>query len=422
MVKVMFNERPQTSSSDHPKTPVLSLILCSRNDNYMGDSRWRLQTTINLIAQNVHELDREEDVELVVADWGSEVPLHTVLELSPVAARMVSFVIIPPALASTIQRDGPFSEVHALNAAARRINGQFAGRIDQDTFVGKRFLNTFFELYEGTQTLEVPLNSALLFANRRSIPYRFAVRCPSLKHVNSFIHLLGPLLKVNKINPLWPDVFWASATGIWLLHRDVWNECGGYDEKLIYYNSMEEDMILRLAKKYAIVDLGKLVNYDFYHLDHFRFQSPSETTSFSAFSMRSFHGHKTNPRMDLNKPPSEFHPNNEHWGLMQHPLEVIPYPSDRGLSETETLNQPRFNRLSFMLILLSTVTQIVWDGLIGVFLRTYLLWRHRAIVAWEGVRGQPLTRWPRILTSLWNHRQSLKDPGRMAHKKVGDEA
>lgn len=416
----MYSERPQTSSSDHSKNPVLSLILCSRNDNYMGDSRWRLQTTINLIAQNVHELDREEDVEIMVADWGSEVPLHTVLQLSPVAARMVSFVIIPPALASDIQRDSPFSEVHALNSAARRINGQYVGRIDQDTIVGKRFLNAFFELYEGTQTLEVPLNSALLFANRRDIPYRFAVRCPSLKHVNSFIRLFGPRLKV--FNPVWPYEFWTGAVGIWLLHRDVWNECGGYDEQLIYYNWMEVDMILRLAKKYAIVDLGKLVNYDFYHLDHFRFHSPTETTSFHLLTIRPFYNHKTNPRMDLSKPPSEFHPNSAHWGLMQHPLEVIHIYPDRGRVETETLDQPRFNRLSFMLILLSTVTQIVWDGLIRAFLRTYLLWRHRARVAWEGVRGQPLTSWPRILTSLWNQRQSLKDPGRMAHKKVGDEA
>ena len=417
----MYNERTQTSSSDNPKNPVLSLILCSRNDNYMGDSRWRLQTTINLTAQNVHELGREEDVEIMVADWGSEVPLHTVLELSPVAVRMISFVIIPPALANEVQKDSSFSEVHALNSAARRINGQYIGRIDQDTIVGKRFLNAFFDLYEGTQTLEVPLNSALLFANRRDIPYRFAVRRSSLTHVNSFIRLFGPILKVCNINPHWPDVFWTSATGIWLLHRDVWNECGGYDEKLIYYNWMEVDMILRLAKKYTIVDLGKLVNYDFYHLDHFRFYSPFETTSFSALSIRSFHNHMINPVIDLSKPPSEFHPNSAHWGLMQHPLEVIHISPERGRVETETLEQPRFNRLSFVLLLLSTVTQTVWDGLIRAFLRTYLLWRHRAIVAWEGVRGQPLTSWPRILTSLWNQRQSLKDRGRMAHKKVGNE-
>src|SRR4051794_2589022 len=34
-------------------SPVLSLILCSRNDAYMGNSRWRLETTLNFIGAEV---------------------------------------------------------------------------------------------------------------------------------------------------------------------------------------------------------------------------------------------------------------------------------------------------------------------------------------------------------------------------------
>ena len=41
------------------KTPALSLILCSRNDQYMGNSRWRLQTSLNHAAQIIHEMDRD---------------------------------------------------------------------------------------------------------------------------------------------------------------------------------------------------------------------------------------------------------------------------------------------------------------------------------------------------------------------------
>src|ERR1700730_10004235 len=77
-------------------SPVLSLILCSRNDQYMGNSLWRLQTALNYVARNVEELGRENDVEVLVADWGSEVPLRDVLELSPAAARITSFIVIPP--------------------------------------------------------------------------------------------------------------------------------------------------------------------------------------------------------------------------------------------------------------------------------------------------------------------------------------
>ena len=48
----------------------LSLILCSRNDAYMGNSRWRLETTLNSLGDRVRALGKTGDVEVVVADNG----------------------------------------------------------------------------------------------------------------------------------------------------------------------------------------------------------------------------------------------------------------------------------------------------------------------------------------------------------------
>ncbi len=118
-------------------TPVLSLILCSRNDQYMGNSRWRLETALNYVAGRVEALGRERDVEVLVADWGSEVPLREVVRLGPTAARIVSFVTVPPALARDLQRDSPFPEVLALNAAARRARGR-VHRADRSGHAGRR--------------------------------------------------------------------------------------------------------------------------------------------------------------------------------------------------------------------------------------------------------------------------------------------
>jgi len=96
----------------------------------MGNSRWRLETTLNYVADQVKELGRAKDVEVLVADWGSEVPLREVLRLTPAAADIVSFVLIPPEIALPLQKDSPFPEVLALNAAARRAKGTYIGRID----------------------------------------------------------------------------------------------------------------------------------------------------------------------------------------------------------------------------------------------------------------------------------------------------
>lgn len=164
---------------DEVKKPTLSLILCSRNDEYMGNSRWRLETTLNYVADQVEVLGRTKDVEVLVADWGSDIPLRDVLRLTPAAALIVSFILIPPEIARALQKDSPFPEVLALNAAARRAKGAYIGRIDQDTLVGRRFLEVFFDLYDGKRQLAIPLDRALLYANRHAIPYWFAVRCPA---------------------------------------------------------------------------------------------------------------------------------------------------------------------------------------------------------------------------------------------------
>jgi hypothetical protein len=124
----MHSERSRTGVASPPRKPLLTLVLCSRNDQYKGNSRWRLETTLNYAAQRVDELCREEDVEILVADWGSEIPVREVVQLSPTAANIVSFILIPPAIARDLQKDSPFPEVLALNAAAQRARGQYIGR------------------------------------------------------------------------------------------------------------------------------------------------------------------------------------------------------------------------------------------------------------------------------------------------------
>jgi len=394
----MCNKNVQTNASNNPRKPVLSLILCSRNDQYMGNSLWRLQATLNYAAQMVHELAREEDVEVLVADWGSDIPLREVLELSPVAANMVSFILIPAEIARDLQKDSSFPEVFALNAAARRAGGEYIGRIDQDTLVGKRFLKYFFELYEGRRQLEVPLSSALLFANRRSIPYRFAVRCPPLDHVDKFIRLFGQLLKVWRQNPFGQNVFWTSYVGIWLLHRDLWDACGGYDERLIYYNWMETDMIIRLTQNHQVTDLGKKVAYDFYHLEHY---NPRVNLFARAHGMK-------NPDVDLSYHPKVLKPSGENWGLNQFPLELLPSLLTDGKFNTVALDASPFRWLNFIILLLSTGARAAEDNLflsLRLAWRFLSIWRHRSMVAWETVRGQPFISWTRLLTQLWSERR-----------------
>ncbi len=69
------------------EAPALSLILCSRNDRYRGNSLWRLRTSLNFVADKVTKLGRSSEVEILIADCGRDLPLREILALNENAAR-----------------------------------------------------------------------------------------------------------------------------------------------------------------------------------------------------------------------------------------------------------------------------------------------------------------------------------------------
>ena len=379
-------------------TPALSLVLASRNDDYMGNARWRLETSLNYVGERVEALGRETDVEVLVTDWGSDVPLSEVVALTPATARIVSFVTVPAVLARERQRDSPFPEVLALNAAARRARGTYIGRIDQDTLVGDRFLRWFFEVVERERPLkglDVTLESALFFANRRGIPYSIASGSPSLRHVTRFIRLFGTTLHIWRDNPSTGDVFWTSAVGIWLAHRDLWHECGGYDERLIYYNWMEADMICRLRRKYPVVDLGALTGHDFYHLDHLHPRA-------ARFGQR--HAMK-NRAIDLAAEPSVLHPNPDDWGLRDDELTFQRSRSSAGGIAASAVSDRVGETYAFALVLLRLTAATIADGVIIFCMIQYRIWGGRLRRVRRELAERPAVCWPREVWRLWSSRQ-----------------
>ncbi len=108
---------------DKAPSRLLSIISRGRNDNYMGNFLWRLSASLNKHAKNIATLNVRNEVELVVADWGSEVPLYDALDLTDEAREIVRFIMVPPDVAARCNGDSTYSGVHPLNTAARRTRG-----------------------------------------------------------------------------------------------------------------------------------------------------------------------------------------------------------------------------------------------------------------------------------------------------------
>jgi hypothetical protein len=301
----------------------------------------------------------------------------------------VSFILIPPELARSLQSDSPFPEVLALNAAARRARGKYIGRIDQDTLVGRRFLEVFFQFYDGSRQLTIPLEQALLYSNRRGIPYWFAVRCPGRQHVTKFIRLLGPRCAVTRVRRRGREFWWTYFVGIWLIHRNNWNECGGYDERFIYYDWMEVEMILRLRQRYTLIDLGEIVDCDFYHLDHQHPRVPKKRRDVVRYN--SFDRHNLDPGA-VSLP---YYPNSDAWGLAEFELEAA-----SGM-EASPPPQSWSDNLGFAALVASTGMQLMVDRIYLSLASNGRLWTQRLQKAWAALRGEHPLRWPGVLMGLW---------------------
>ena len=274
---------------------MLTLVLCSRNDRYAGNSAWRLQTTLNHVALQVAALGCEPDVEVIVTDWGSATPLREVLRLSPAAARITRFLEVPPELATRLQQDSPFAEVLANNAAIRRASGAFVGRIDQDTLVGASFLHRFLSGLRGSAAARQRWSGELLFVGRRSIPESFARTTPPFANVVRFVEQFGRHLpREGRLQSPWFD----APVGIVILSRALWEAYRGYDERMLYWGFMETDLGLRVAIRRGVYNLEREIGLDFHHLAHSRAWFAS-----------------TKRRMNPRREPSIEAPNPGDWGL-----------------------------------------------------------------------------------------------------------
>ncbi len=357
----------------------------------MGNSRWRLETSLNDVGERVRALGREHEVEVIVADWGSEVPLREAAALTPAASRITSFLTVPPALARSLQGDSPFPEVLALNAAARRARGEYIGRVDQDTLTGGRFLRWLFTMADSGGSPDAPNgpDASLFFANRRSIPYRLAVCCPPPHVIERFIVWFGDHLRIET-----GKVFYNIDVGIWMVHRRLWEECGGYDERMIYMNDMEIDMVTRLMSKYPMIDLGALTCYDFYHLDHYH---PGGSRSSST---------RRKVNTQVLREPAGFCPSGENWGLANAPLDLSPQSLGREASR-KAPDRALLEAPVFLAFAAYTWLRVGVDRLVYPF---YPVWKRRTGVAWATVSGRSVLQWPALLRKIWVERASARGP------------
>ena len=236
---------------------TFTFMYCSRNDEYCGDAPRRLVTCIRSLQEHLQaEPKLAEACEILVIDWNSDHPLHLHEYWSEVPTTIpVRFCIVEPRVAAKAS-DAKVSEVHAYNVGAKVATGRMLLRLDQDTLVGRRFIQFLLD-WE-------PKDEVWWCTRRESSPRHYL---PMVLDPNAF------MLKHGDSLPQWNhstvhDGY--GAVGVFGVPRSVWLEIRGYDETYQHFGYMEVEFVTRLRMLYKLPchNLDQELSTPFYHIWH----------------------------------------------------------------------------------------------------------------------------------------------------------
>ena len=152
--------------------------------------------------------------------------------------------------------------------------------------------------------------------------------------MTNYINTEGVALPVEPLIP-----FYMGCAGALVMHRDLWFECRGNDERLVFWGYNDIDLSLRMRLKYSCLDYYQTNKMTVFHLEHY----PSRSDKQSAPK-------KSNPHVF-----NPFVVNDENWGLAEYSFAEWPHrePSSAMVRSTEkkSRNAPYFRAKHLLLIL-----------------------------------------------------------------------
>ena len=364
---------------------LVSFVTCASNDGYGGNFISRLETALNYLSGNLDKLGRLEEAEIMIADWGSEIPLHSVLSLSSAARLITRFVPVPPLLATKLDGDSQFVVSMAVNAAVRRTRGDYVIDMNGDVLLTRKMLDKVFQIIDGSHDCGVPVNRSMLMSRRKSIPYAYVNRCPNLKEIDWFISCVGSLLPSDLPLAVRNLPFYYYPAGFLLMSRWLWEDCRGHDEELRHVGFQDTDIIRRVNSKFPCVYMD-VVGLTVFHLDH----------------RRGSVGFKPDRPINIDKIENVYCPNDETWGLGSYDLEEVASFVNAGGNDVLGKEVERAVPLTRALVCAVTKAVVAW------FISRISIWPRRTWLVCKEVRRKPIRLWVSVLLRVWTewrHRQ-----------------
>ncbi|MGQ0555912.1 MAG: hypothetical protein ACT4PN_08225 [Nitrospiraceae bacterium] len=230
--------------------PLYSLVVFGRNDNYNPDFLYRLQTTLNFNARALQKAGLLREVEFVVVDWGSAVPLREVLVLDEAVASSTTFLELSPHAAGQFAGPSGIHVSRAANVGIRRANGRFVGMQGADLLMSSSSWQSLLSVLEDQCQSIVDFSKSCLVIPRRQVPWSFVARQPSLDMWE--LKLLTCDKATTEYEGSSPST--VGGMGVVVLHRDIWKEAKGLEESFDGYGYSDVDLGFRVGLHYPWID------------------------------------------------------------------------------------------------------------------------------------------------------------------------
>lgn len=246
---------------------LLSITSHGRNDGFMDNFLWRLETTLNKMGRNLAATTDNKTAEIVLVDWGSQpyAKLCDALNLEPDCKKFLKYYYFHPDIVKAAEGNSRYSSSHSTNAAVRRTSGKYVLSCDSDVYWQ---LDTTQKLLESLKVGfigDIDLNGSFFWSARRHVPKSFNITNPSIESLDNFINSNWSSFIMDKPNK---SNFEGAACALFM-KRDYWFELHGLDERLIHWGVNDIEIHRRLVSRYRwggdIEDFGMKL----YHLEHY---------------------------------------------------------------------------------------------------------------------------------------------------------
>lgn len=242
--------------------PLISICTFGKNDDYMPDFLYRIETTITFLSQSICNIEKEDLIEIIVVDWASKKPLNQAIRLNDKFRNLVKFLYIKQEDIIHFGEKNISNHSFVQNLAIRRAKGSYIFIFAADTFMNASGFLILFNVLNDSCKTSFDIKQTFYSIGRKHIPWEIISQQPDTNYIKEYIERKGhELLNDHSF------LKWGGGAGFLGMHRDLWYSMEGLDEGLEFYGSADVEIFFRSTNQYEHVELSNS-GICSYHMEH----------------------------------------------------------------------------------------------------------------------------------------------------------